>query len=61
MMTARASKRAVANKEIILNLLKVRKQAIGHHNSKRLFMTARVAWMAVEFAETTFALLLVKT
>ena len=59
-MTARVWKWAVANKEIILNLLKVRKQAIGHHNSKRLFMTARVAWMAVEFAETTFELLLVE-
>jgi hypothetical protein len=60
-MTARVWKWAVVNKEIILNLLKVRKQAFSHHSSNRRFKTARMAWRAVAFAETTFELLLVKT
>ena len=59
-MTARVVWRAVANKEINLNLLKVRKQAFGHESSKRGSMTARGPERAVAFAEIIFALLLVK-
>lgn len=57
---AMTSWRAVANKEINLNLLKVRKQAFGHESSKRGSMTARGPERAVAFAEIIFALLLVK-
>ena len=34
-LTVRVVWRAVANNEIILNLLKIRKKAIGHKSSKR--------------------------
>ena len=34
-LTVRVAWRAVANNEIILNLLKIRKKAIGHKSSKR--------------------------
>ena len=53
--------KAVAFIEITLNRLKARKQAISHLDSKRRFMTARVRWRAVDFSETTFYPLLVKT
>ncbi len=56
-MTARVVWRAVANKEINLNLLKVRKQAFGHESSKRRWMTARVSKRAVDISEINSSLL----
>ena len=60
-MTARVRWRAVAFIEITLIRLKARKQAISHQSSKRRLATARVRGMAVDFSETTFYPLLVKT
>ena len=60
-MTARVRGRAVAFIEITINRLKARKQAISHQSSKRRFATGRVRGMAVDFSETTFYPLLVKT
>ena len=53
----RVRRRAVAFIEIILNLLKAGKQAIGHLQSNRRFTTARVRKRAVAFIEISLNLL----
>jgi hypothetical protein len=53
----RGGLRAVAFIKIYSILLKARKQAIGHLDSKRRFMAARMTWKAVAFIEITFKLL----
>lgn len=48
-MTAWMEKRAVANNEMSFKLLKARKRAFSHLNSKRRFVTARADMWAVVF------------
>ena len=60
LMTARVSKRAVANKEIIFSLLKIRMMAGSQLSTFRRSLTARVIWRAVANKEINLNLLKVR-